>query len=925
MPADTSRLPHEIEQVRREKPRLRRDNSPMAEKTSKVLVIGGTGYIGKPIVEASAKSGHPTFALVRESALSNPAMADIIQGFKRLGINVVRGDICDQESLLNAIRQVDVVISAVGTEQLDDQGKIVAAIEAAGMSRDSCLRTGATAPPRDKVVILGDGNAKAVLNKEDDIGTYTIKAVDDPRTLNKILYVRPPANTYSFNDLVSLWERKIGKALERVYVPEEQVLKNIQAAAVPLNAMLAIFHSYFVKGDQTNFEIEPSFRVEASELYPDVKYTTEEANIQPLIASSLTARHHSRRVRTRGEKSLDDRTVIVEAFFYFKKFRCLLVDLIFSFHESDDSMRFFSGRTAKDAFRVLEAELNFFHDLLYTKSAIVHRLSGFFDEKLFDENNTTNITNQFACQSLLSVPTLRKPAMVKGDEQICVLTKFGEAKWVIVSEVWVALLAYAAIHCRPYMHAQQLSPGGQLVTLVWLLMVHLGLSEQFQIEGGTTLEDDSDKKNHFDEKTITPFPDNAPSRRQEPRFLALSRQLTAPFAGKNRRLRRDSSPMAEKTSKVLVIGGTGYIGKFIVEASAKSGHPTFALGRESHSLQPRQGRNHRRFQELRRECSPGEQLFPCDRVRFPTFGAASMRNRSVTRPMSSAVESEPMLVSILRKIESMESRYDWAFLFLSSGGIRNILPLVFTLADELSQLRGDMYDPESLLNVIKQVDVVISAVGYHAQLEDQHKIVAAIKAAGNIKRFLPSEFGNDVDRVHAAEPAKTGFAIKAKIRQLVEAEGIPYTYVSSNSFAGYYLLTLDNVVILGDGNAKAVFNQEDDIGTYTIKAMDDPRTLNKTLYIRPPANTYSMDDLVSLWERKIGKTLERVYVPEEQVLKNIQDAVFPLNVILAICHSNFVKGDHTNFEIGPWFRVEASELYPDVKYTTVDQYLDRIV
>jgi len=68
----------------------------------------------------------------------------------------------------------------------------------------------------------------AVFNKEDDIATYTIKAVDDPRTLNKILYVRPRNNTYSFNELVALWEKKIGKTLEKEYIPEEQILKNIQ-------------------------------------------------------------------------------------------------------------------------------------------------------------------------------------------------------------------------------------------------------------------------------------------------------------------------------------------------------------------------------------------------------------------------------------------------------------------------------------------------------------------------------------------------------------------------------------------------------------------------------------------------------------------------------------------------------------------------
>jgi nucleoside-diphosphate-sugar epimerase len=41
----------------------------MADK-SKILLIGGTGYIGKFIVEASIKEGHPTFVLVRESTLS---------------------------------------------------------------------------------------------------------------------------------------------------------------------------------------------------------------------------------------------------------------------------------------------------------------------------------------------------------------------------------------------------------------------------------------------------------------------------------------------------------------------------------------------------------------------------------------------------------------------------------------------------------------------------------------------------------------------------------------------------------------------------------------------------------------------------------------------------------------------------------------
>ncbi|KAF5180387.1 Isoflavone reductase related protein [Thalictrum thalictroides] len=185
--------------------------------------------------------------------------------------------------------------------------------------------------------------------------------------------------------------------------------------------------------------------------------------------------------------------------------------------------------------------------------------------------------------------------------------------------------------------------------------------------------------------------------------------------------------MAEK-SKILFIGGTGYIGKFIVEASLKAGHPTFLLVRES----------------------------------------------SVSDPVKGKV------------IEN----------FKKSGA---------------TLLYGDLYDHESLVKAIKQVDVVISTVG-HGQLGDQGKIVAAIKEAGNVKRFFPSEFGNDVDRTHAVEPAATAFATKAQLRRTIEAEGIPYTYVSSNFFAGYFLPTLaqagatapprEKVVILGDGTAK---------------------------------------------------------------------------------------------------------------------------
>ncbi|CDP21550.1 unnamed protein product, partial [Coffea canephora] len=140
-------------------------------------------------------------------------------------------------------------------------------------------------------------------------------------------------------------------------------------------------------------------------------------------------------------------------------------------------------------------------------------------------------------------------------------------------------------------------------------------------------------------------------------------------------------------SKILIIGGTGNIGKYLVEASAKAGHPTFALVRES----------------------------------------------TISDPKGAAI------------IESFKS-----------------------------------------------LGVIFLHVCCYFFLPHQVKIIEAIKEAGNIKRFLPSEFGVDVDRANAVEPAASLNRTKVEIRRAIEAEGIPYTYLVSNGFAGYLNYILNN-------------------------------------------------------------------------------------------------------------------------------------
>ena len=77
-----------------------------------------------------------------------------------------------------------------------------------------------------------------------------------------------------------------------------------------------------------------------------------------------------------------------------------------------------------------------------------------------------------------------------------------------------------------------------------------------------------------------------------------------------------------------------------------------------------------------------------------------------------------------------------------------------------------------------------------------------------------------MDRAKAVDPVEHHLRVKASIRRSIEAEGVPYTYLVSNGFAGYFLSNFriaptggtgsftapprDKVEIIGDGNTKCI-------------------------------------------------------------------------------------------------------------------------
>ena len=85
------------------------------------------------------------------------------------------------------------------------------------------------------------------------------------------------------------------------------------------------------------------------------------------------------------------------------------------------------------------------------------------------------------------------------------------------------------------------------------------------------------------------------------------------------------------------------------------------------------------------------------------------------------------------------------------------------------------------------------------------------------QRFIPSEFGNDVDRVEGAfPPFQKVCDTKKKIRRAIEESRIPYAFISADSFMAYFVDYFlhphqkpkpEEVVMYGDGLTKGMSMQ----------------------------------------------------------------------------------------------------------------------
>ncbi|KAJ0455084.1 putative leucoanthocyanidin reductase [Helianthus annuus] len=91
--------------------------TPSTERTSHVLIIGASGFMGHFIAQASLDSGQTTYVLTRSSSALSSSK---IKALHDNGAIILHGDIEKHEVMVKIMKEheIDIVISIVGGEAI---------------------------------------------------------------------------------------------------------------------------------------------------------------------------------------------------------------------------------------------------------------------------------------------------------------------------------------------------------------------------------------------------------------------------------------------------------------------------------------------------------------------------------------------------------------------------------------------------------------------------------------------------------------------------------------------------------------------------------------------------------------------------------------------------------------------------------------
>ncbi|KAI9744065.1 MAG: hypothetical protein M1818_002217 [Claussenomyces sp. TS43310] len=249
------------------------------------------------------------------------------------------------------------------------------------------------------------------------------------------------------------------------------------------------------------------------------------------------------------------------------------------------------------------------------------------------------------------------------------------------------------------------------------------------------------------------------------------------------------------------------------------------------------------------------------------FGATGLIGKPITKEL----------------VENIQS-FDRLAIFTSVGGTEEKKALLASWkAAGADIIEGDVTDNEQILKAYKGIDTVVCALGRGA-LAHQINLIRLADATPEISRFIPSEFGTDIEHSPASKIEKP-HQQKIKVRAALAAtKTLDYTYVVTGPFAaaepGMYLSanTLHaevgsfdvkgrRAVCIEDGRGKIALTTVSDVAKFVLKVLQHPERCSRRA-LKLKSFTTTPQKIVEEFERQTDTTWDISYTSLPQ-LRNL--------------------------------------------------------
>ena len=268
----------------------------------RVLVVGATGLLGSEVCEKLVARQQRVRALVRPT--SNP---DRVSRLRKLGVELVTGDLKDPKSLEAACRDQDALISTASSTFSRAEGDSIETVDRVGLSHlvDAARKSGIRhfvfvsfsgnieepSPLRDakrsvekhlresglgytilrpsffmevwlspavgfdfakgSVTVYGDGTAGISWMSYRDVAEFAVQAVEKPAARNRVLELGGP-DQLSPLDVVRIFERLTGRKYQITHISNETLRQQFASAPDAMQKTFAALFLSYAAGDRVS-------------------------------------------------------------------------------------------------------------------------------------------------------------------------------------------------------------------------------------------------------------------------------------------------------------------------------------------------------------------------------------------------------------------------------------------------------------------------------------------------------------------------------------------------------------------------------------------------------------------------------------------------------------------------------------------------